>query len=298
MTLPQFVKLVEVGPRDGLQNESIEIPIDVRVDLINKLSDTGLSVIEAGSFVSPSWVPQMAGTDTVLKRINRKVRVSYPVLVPNMVGYKQAKAAGTQEIAIFIGATETFNQKNLNASIKESLHKYQEVCQQARQDNMFIRGYISCVLGCPFEKTVTPAQVVPIAQTLFQMGCDEVSLGDTLGVGTVKGTKGLINALKEVCEVEKLAVHFHDTYGQALVNIYAAMEEGIHIIDSSILGLGGCPYAEGASGNVATEDVVYMLDGMDIETGVDLTKLIEVGRYICDRIDLRPASKAAYALNA
>lgn len=298
MALPQFVKLVEVGPRDGLQNESFEIPIDVRVDLINKLSDTGLSVIEAGSFVYPSWVPQMAGTDTVLKGINRKARVSYPVLVPNMVGYKQAKAAGAQEIAIFIGATETFNQKNLNASIKESLHKYQEVCQQARQDNMFIRGYISCVLGCPFEKIVTPAQVVPIAQILFQMGCDEVSLGDTLGVGTVKGTKNLINALKEVCEVEKLAVHFHDTYGQALVNIYAAMEEGIHIIDSSILGLGGCPYAEGASGNVATEDVVYMLDGMDIETGVDLTKLIEVGRYICDRIDLRPASKAAYALNA
>lgn len=286
-----FVKIVEVGPRDGLQNETFHVPVDVRIEFINRLSETGLTEIEAGSFVSPEWVPQMAGTDEILKRIKRNPRVTYPVLVPNMMGYEKARAAGAHEIAIFAAASETFSEKNINCSIEQSLKRYQDICAAARKDNIVVRGYISCIFGCPYETVVPLERVLDVANALFEMGCAEVSLGDTIGVGTVLQTKELIQRLSGVADIAKLAVHFHDTYGQALVNIYAALSEGIRIVDSSIMGLGGCPYAEGASGNVATEDVVLMLDGMGMETGVDLNKLIATGSYICDYLEKACRSK-------
>ncbi len=296
MALPKSVKLVEVGPRDGLQNEPQTVSTDVKVELIDRLSRTGLRVIEAGSFVSPKWVPQMADTADVLARIARAPNASYPVLVPNMRGLEDARAAGVRDIAIFAAASETFSRKNINASIDESLTRYDEVCAAARANAMTIRGYISCVLWCPYEGRVESAAVARVAERLLAMGCYEISLGETIGKGTPGEVQLLIAALARSIPREKLAVHFHDTYGQALANVFAALELGIAAVDSSVAGLGGCPYAAGATGNVATEDVLYMLNGLGISTGVDLPLLVETGRFISDRLGRPPASRANMAL--
>ena len=296
MALPKAVKLVEVGPRDGLQNESKTVSTDVKVELIDRLSRTGLRVIEAGSFVSPKWVPQMADTADVLARIARAPDVSYPVLVPNMRGLEDARAAGVRDIAVFAAASETFSRKNINASIDESLARYDEVCAAGRSHAMTIRGYISCVLWCPYEGRIEPDAVVRVAERLLAMGCYEISLGETIGKATPGEVQLLIAALARSIPREKLAVHFHDTYGQALANVFAALELGIATVDSSAAGLGGCPYAPGATGNVATEDVLYMLNGLGISTGVDLALLVETGRFISDRLGRPPASRANMAL--
>lgn len=293
MALPSTVKIVEVGPRDGLQNETVTVPVDLRVALIDRLSDTGLSTIEVGSFVSPKWVPQMDKTAHVLQKIQRRTRVSYPVLVPNMQGYKSAVAAGADEVAVFAAASEGFSQKNINCSIDDSLSRYAEICTVAAADGIQVRGYMSCVQGCPIEGSVSIDCVAHVSKKLYDMGCYEVSLGDTIGVGTISGVQEMIRRVSEDVPLDHIAVHFHNTYGQALVNIYAALQLGVHIVDSSILGLGGCPYAQGATGNVATEDVLFMLDGLDIETGVDMRKLIEVGVFICDNMDLSGHSRVS-----
>jgi hydroxymethylglutaryl-CoA lyase len=295
--IPRSVKMVEVGPRDGLQNESATLGTDIKVELIDRLSDTGLSVIEAGAFVSPKWVPQMADTADVLARITRKPDVLYPVLVPNMKGFEAARAAGATEIAIFTAASETFTQKNINCSIDESLERFAPVCAAAAKANVKVRGYISCVLGCPYEGEVPPTCVGGVAARLLALGAYEISLGDTIGVGTPAMTQAMLDAVAAQVPVEKLAVHFHDTYGQALANILAALEKGVAVIDSSVAGLGGCPYAPGASGNVASEDVLYMLNGMDICTGVDLDKLARIGRFIADALHRTPNSKVNIALS-
>ena len=296
MTLPKFVKLVEVGPRDGLQNESKTVSTDIKVELIDRLSRTGLRVIEAGSFVSPKWVPQMADTAAVLARIHRAPNASYPVLVPNLRGLEDARAAGAGDIAVFAAASETFSRKNLNASIDESLTRYEEVCMAARAHAMTVRGYISCVLWCPFEGAIEPSAVLRVAERLVAMGCYEVSLGETIGKGTPGEVQRLIATLVERIPRELLAIHFHDTYGQALANVFAALELGIAAVDSSVAGLGGCPYAPGATGNVASEDVLYMLNGLGISTGVDLAAVVETGRWIADHLGRPPASRANRAL--
>jgi hydroxymethylglutaryl-CoA lyase len=297
MTLPKSVKLVEVGPRDGLQNESKIIPADIKVELIDRLTRTGLQVIEAGSFVSPKWVPQMADTADVLARISRAPNTSYPVLVPNLRGLDDARAAGARDIAVFAAASETFSRKNINASIDESLARYNEVCAAARRHSIAVRGYISCVLWCPYEGRIAPDPVLHVAERLLGMGCYELSLGETIGKGTPGEVQGLIDTLVRSVPREKLAVHFHDTYGQALVNVFAALQMGVATVDSSIAGLGGCPYAPGAAGNVPTEDVLYMLDGLGIRTGVDLGKLVTAGRFISDHLARPPASRANRALS-
>jgi hydroxymethylglutaryl-CoA lyase len=296
MTLPESVNLVEVGPRDGLQNESKTVSTGIKIELIDRLSRTGLPVIEAGSFVSPKWVPQMADTRDVLARIKRAPNASYPVLVPNMRGLQDAREAGATDIAVFAAASETFSRKNINASIDESLARYQEVCDAARAHAMTIRGYISCVLWCPYEGAIQPSAVLRVAERLLGMGCYEVSLGETIGKGTPGEVQRLIATLVERIPREMLAVHFHDTYGQALANVFAALELGIATVDSSVAGLGGCPYAPGATGNVATEDVLYMLNGLGIHTGVDLALLVEAGRFISDNLGRPPASRANRAL--
>lgn len=291
------VKIVEVGPRDGLQNE-VPVTLQDKVDLINRLSQTGLSVIESGSFVSPKWVPQMAGSGEIYQLIKKKAGINYPALTPNMKGYEAAIAAGVEEVAIFGAASESFSQKNINCSIAESLQRFEPVMAQAKLENVPVRGYVSCVLGCPYEGDVPVENVVKVAQHLYQMGCYEISLGDTIGVGTPQKAKAMLAAVAEVVPMEKLAIHFHDTYGQALANIYACLELGVGVIDSAVAGLGGCPYAKGASGNVATEDVVYLLNGLNIEHGVDLNKLVEAGKYICQALNKPPQSKVANALLA
>ena len=296
MSFPAAVKIVEVGPRDGLQNESVTVPADIKVRLIEMLADAGLSVIEAGAFVSPKWVPEMATTAEVMRRIERRAGVSYPVLVPNLKGLELALECGVEEIALFAAATETFSQKNTNCSIAESIERFDAVIDAAQRAGLKIRGYISCVLGCPYEGEVSFDTVEMIAEKLFERGCYEVSLGDTIGVGTAGLARDLVERLALTLPVERLAAHFHDTYGQALANIHAVMQCGIAVIDSSVAGLGGCPYAKGATGNVATEDVVYMLDGMGIETGVDMDRLLEAGRFISDFLGREPVSRAATAL--
>ncbi len=298
MILPQKVRIVEVGPRDGLQNEAAVVPAAVKIELIHRLADAGLPVIEATAFVSPKWVPQMADNAVVMAGIRRKPGVAYPVLVPNLKGFEAALAAGAEEIAVFGAASEAFSQKNINCSIADSLARFEPVVQAAQRHGVRVRGYISCVAGCPYQGAVAPAAVADVAAELARMGCYEISLGDTIGVGTARQIQTMLSTVATAVPMEKLAVHFHDTWGQALANIFAALELGVASIDSSVAGLGGCPYAKGASGNVATEDVVYMLNGLGIDTGVDLDLVFEAGRYICGALQREPASKAARALAA
>ncbi|MCR8921354.1 hydroxymethylglutaryl-CoA lyase [Dasania sp. GY-MA-18] len=294
-TLPSTVKIVEVGPRDGLQNESQTIPTAVKIKLIELLTDAGLNYIEAGSFVNPKWVPQMADSDQVFQGINRRPNTTYAALTPNMQGYQRAMAAGANEVAIFAAASESFSQKNINCSIQESLNRFAPILAAAQQAQIPVRGYISCVAGCPYEGAVSATAVADIAEQLFTLGCYEISLGDTIGVGTPGQITELIARCKQRLPVSKLAVHFHDTYGQALANIYAALLAGVNVVDSSIAGLGGCPYAKGASGNIATEDVLYMLNGLNIASGVKLDKLLTAGHYISEFLQRPSGSKVANA---
>ena len=293
---PARVRMVEVGPRDGLQNEAKTVPAAVKIALIDRLGRAGLKAIEAGSFVSPKWVPQMADTAEVLAGIERLPGVSYPVLVPNMKGFDAAKVSHVEEIAVFGAASESFSQKNINCSIDESLDRFAPVCEAAKGAGIRVRGYVSCVLGCPYEGEIAPEKVAHVSQRLAALGCYEISLGDTIGVGTPAKAERMIEAVAAVVPRERLAVHFHDTYGQALANILAALEAGIATVDSSVAGLGGCPYAAVASGNVASEDVLYMLNGLGIESGVDLPALADAGAYICKELGRAPASKVAQAL--
>ncbi|MGN2436919.1 hydroxymethylglutaryl-CoA lyase [Pseudomonas syringae] len=295
MPLAQKVNIVEVGPRDGLQNEAQPISIEDKVRLVDELTAAGLMHIEVGSFVSPKWVPQMAGSAQVFEQIQRREGVIYSALAPNLRGFEDALAAGVREVAVFAAATEGFSQRNLNCSISESLARFAPIMAAARLHGVRVRGYVSCVLGCPYEGTVAPEQVAAVANELYAMGCYEISLGDTIGTGTPGATRALINAVAAQIPRGKLAGHFHDTYGQALVNIYASLEEDVHIFDSSVAGLGGCPYAKGASGNVATEDVLYMLQGLGIETGVDLDLVIKAGQRICDVLQRSNGSRVAKA---
>ena len=296
MTLPKRVKMVEVGPRDGLQNEPRPVAAAVRIGLIDRLARAGLAVIEAGAFVSPKWVPQMADTAEVLAGIDRRPGVSYPVLVPNQKGFEAALAAGTEDIAVFGAASESFSKRNINCGIEESLARFRPICAAALERGIRVRGYVSCVLGCPYEGDIAPAAVAAVAEKLHAMGCHEISLGDTIGVGTPGGAGAMIEAVAARVPRERLAVHLHDTYGQALANILAALERGVAVIDSSVAGLGGCPYAPGASGNVASEDVLYMLNGLGIETGVDLDRLVAAGKFICQALGRASSSKVATAL--
>ena len=298
MRLPAQVKMVEVGPRDGLQNEPKPVAADVRIELIERLADAGLTAIEAGSFVSAKWVPQMAGTDKVLAGLRPRPGVSYSVLTPNMKGLEGALAAGASEVAVFAAASETFSRRNINCSIEESLGRFAEVARAARAKNVRVRGYVSCVLGCPYEGEVAAEAVARVAGSLLEMGCYEISLGDTIGVGTPAKAQAMIDKVAASVPIERLAVHFHDTYGQALANVLAAMTKGVASVDSAVAGLGGCPYAAGASGNVASEDVLYMLDGLRIRTGVDLHKLAEAGRFISEALGRESASKVARVLAA
>lgn len=293
--IPGRVRIVEVGPRDGLQNEAASVPVDARVAFIEALADAGLQTIEAGSFVSPRWVPQMAGTAEVLQRLRPRRDVSYPVLVPNMIGLDAARACGAGEIAVFGAASESFSRRNINCSIAESLARFRPVCGAALAAGMRVRGYVSCVLGCPYEGDVAPAAVAGVASELMALGCYEVSLGDTIGVGTPLKARGMLEAVARHVPLQALAIHFHDTYGQALANILACLELGVSVVDSAAAGLGGCPYAAGASGNVATEDLVYMLDGMGVLTGVDAGRVVAAGRLISAALGRQPASKLAAA---
>jgi hydroxymethylglutaryl-CoA lyase len=297
-SLPTRVRIVEMGPRDGLQNEKGEVPTAIKLELIDRLGDAGLKAIEATAFVSPKWIPQMADHTEVLEGIRRRPGVGYPVLTPNLKGYASAKAAGATEVAVFGAASEAFSKKNINCSIAESLERFRPVVEAARKDGIKVRGYISCVVGCPYEGEVAPAKVGEVAAALYGMGCYEISLGDTIGVGTPKKTQAMIEACLKHVPAAKLAGHYHDTYGQALANIYASMEMGLATFDASVSGLGGCPYAKGASGNVATEDVVYLMEGLGIETGIDLDKLVDTGAWISDFLKRAPGSKAGRAIAA
>ncbi|CAO2203167.1 unnamed protein product [Urochloa humidicola] len=295
--LPRCVKIVEVGPRDGLQNEKDIVPTPVKVELIRRLAASGLSVVEATSFVSPKWVPQLADAKDVMEAVRNIEGVRLPVLTPNLKGFEAAIAAGAKEIAVFASASEGFSKSNINCTIKESLARYNDVALAAKEKEIPVRGYVSCVVGCPVDGPVPPSNVAYVAKELYDMGCYEVSLGDTIGVGTPGTVVPMLKATMSVVPVEKLAVHFHDTYGQSLSNILISLQMGVGIVDSSVAGLGGCPYAKGASGNVATEDVVYMLNGLGIKTGVDLGKVMAAGEFICKHLGRQSGSKAATALS-
>ena len=291
------IKIIEVGPRDGLQNETSLLPVEYKVELINQLSEAGLSHIEAGSFVSPKWVPQMASSDEVFKQINRTPSVTYAALTPNLQGLQSAIESGVDEIAVFTAASELFCRTNINCSIEESINRFKPLMSLARQHNIKVRGYVSCIMGCPYEGDIPQKNVLETSRKLLELGCYEISLGDTIGVGTANRIKSLLTLLKNEFSTDQLAVHFHDTYGQALTNIYASLEQGISTIDTSVAGLGGCPYAKGASGNMATEDVIYMLHGLGVNTGVNLEKLIAAGNYICNKLNRQNGSKVALASN-
>jgi len=293
--LPRHVRIVEVGPRDGLQNEKTFLPTATKIELIDRLSDTGLQTIEATSFVSPKWVPQLADAADVYTAIRKETGVRYPVLVPNLQGYERARAVGVSEIAVFTAASEAFNRKNINASIDESIERFTPVIERAKVDGVAVRGYVSTVLGCPYQGEVPVADVVRVAKRLHDLGCYEVSLGDTIGIGTPAKAKSMLAAVAEHVPMSALAVHFHDTRGQALANILACLEIGVAVIDSSVSGAGGCPYARGATGNVASEDVVYMLRGMGVETGIDLDKLVETGRWLSGQLMRDNGSKVGKA---
>jgi hydroxymethylglutaryl-CoA lyase len=294
-TLPAQVRIVEVSPRDGLQNESMPVPTAVKIELIDRLAACGLPVVEATSFVSPRWVPQLADGAAVLAGIHRRIGVRYPVLVPNLHGYAAARAAGADEIAVFTAASEAFNRKNINASIDESLERFVPVLEHARAEGVRVRGYVSTVLGCPYQGEVPLSDVVRVAARLHALGCAEISLGDTIGVGTPLKARAMLRAVAGEVPLAALAVHFHDTYGQALANILACLEEGVSVVDSAVAGTGGCPYARGATGNVASEDVVYMLHGMGIATGVDLPALIAAGQWLSGQLGRPGASRVARA---
>ncbi|WP_448650635.1 hydroxymethylglutaryl-CoA lyase [Pseudomonas fluorescens] len=298
MPLPSHVRLVEVGPRDGLQNEARPISVADKVQLVDALTHAGLSYIEVGSFVSPKWVPQMAGSADVFAQIQRKPGVTYGALAPNLRGFEDALAAGVKEVAVFAAASEAFSQRNINCSISESLERFAPIMAAAKQHGVSVRGYVSCVLGCPYEGDIAPQQVAAVARELYAMGCYEVSLGDTIGTGTAGATRRLFEVVGAQVPRDRLAGHFHDTYGQAIANIYASLLEGINVFDSSIAGLGGCPYAKGASGNVATEDVVYLLNGLGIDTGIDLDALIRAGEQISHVLGRPSGSRVAKARNA
>ena len=289
------IQIVEVGPRDGLQNEKIWVETETKIALIEKLADAGLTKIEYASFVSPKWVPQMKDAFEVLSGIERRPGVTYPVLTPNLKGFERALEAGVTEVAVFGAASEAFSQKNINCSISESVERFRPVLEAAQKNNVRVRGYISCVLGCPYQGEVPLENVVNLAEKMLEMGCYEISLGDTIGIGTPLKAKKMVETVAEKVPVSNLALHFHDTRGQALANIYACLELGVSVIDASVSGLGGCPYAQGASGNVATEDVVYMLHGIGIKTGVDIEKLIETGRFISDVFGRLPQSRVSCA---
>ncbi|HEY1986914.1 MAG TPA: hydroxymethylglutaryl-CoA lyase [Terracidiphilus sp.] len=295
MAIPQKVRIVEVGARDGLQNEKQVVSTHIKIEFIHRLAASGLRTIEATAFVSPKWVPQMADHAEVLRALPHNPAVSYPVLVPNMRGFEAAVAAGAREVAVFAAASETFSQRNINCSIAESLERFAPVFNAARDLDIRVRGYVSCALGCPYEGAIDPARVAVVAGSLFESGCYEVSLGDTIGVSTPSRTIVLIEKVAERVPIDRLAGHFHDTYGQALANIYAALMTGVHVFDASVSGLGGCPYAPGAAGNVATEDLLYMLNGMGIETGVDLDKLIAAGSFICEQLGRQTQSRVVRA---
>jgi len=291
MTLSDSVRIVEVGPRDGLQNENAIISVSDKIALINRLSACGFRAVEATSFVSPKWVPQLADAAEVFTGIEKFPGVSYPVLVPNLQGYDRARAVGATEVAIFGAASEAFSQKNINASIDESIERFIPVLEQAKTDGVKVRGYVSTVLGCPYQGNVPVSDVVRISKRLFELGCYEISLGDTIGIGTPKNARAMLVAVAGEIPMASLAVHFHDTRGQALANILACLEEGVRVVDSAVSGTGGCPYAKGASGNVATEDVVYMLEGVGMQTGIQLDKLIDTGRWLSQLLGRETGSK-------
>ena len=295
MNLPQRVRIVDVGPRDGLQNEKKLVSTDTKVELIARLGAAGLKAIEATSFVSPKWVPQMGDNSEVMTRIVRLPGVDYPVLTPNLKGFEAALAAGAKEVAVFGAASESFSQKNINCSIAESLDRFVPVVEAAKAAGIRVRGYVSCVLGCPYEGEIAPEAVASVAATLYAMGCYEVSLGDTIGVGTPGKTRRMLDTVARQVPMDKLAGHYHDTYGQALANIYASLQAGVATFDSSIAGLGGCPYAAGASGNVATEDVVFMLNGLGIDTGIDLDALVDTALWISEKLGRPCGSKVSLA---
>jgi len=298
MGLPPTVKIVAVGPRAGLQNERASVPTAIKIELIERLANTGLPVVEATAFVSPKWIPQMADNAEVMAGLKRKPGVVYPVLTPNLRGFEAAVAAGAEEVAVFGAASESFSQKNTNCSIAESFERFKPVTEAAKAHGLRVRGYVSCVVACPYEGDVAPVKVAEVADRLFGMGCYEISLGDTIGVGTPGKIKSMIEAVAKRVPLDRLAGHYHDTYGQAAANIYASLECGVAVFDASVAGLGGCPYAPGASGNVATEDVIYMLQGLGIETGVDLDKLVDAGEFICTALGRQTTSKVARAILA
>ncbi|HDS1207669.1 TPA: hydroxymethylglutaryl-CoA lyase [Shewanella algae] len=295
--LPPKVSLFEVGPRDGLQNET-SVSTQAKIALIEALADAGVKRIEAASFVSPKWVPQMADSGEVLRGISRRAGVCYSALTPNLKGLELALDAGADEVAVFAAASEGFSQKNINCSIEESIARFEPLLSRAKEQGIRVRGYVSCVLGCPYDGEIAPAEVARVADILHQLGCYEISLGDTIGVGTPLKARKMVETVAERVPVERLALHFHDTYGQALANILACLETGVSVIDTSVAGLGGCPYAKGASGNLASEDLVYMLHGMGIDTGIDLNKLAQAGRQISQQLGRKTSSKVARALGA
>jgi len=290
-----FVRIVEVGARDGLQNEKTLLPTSTKIELIDRLSATGLLTIEATSFVSPKWIPQLADAAEVFTGILQASGVSYPVLVPNLEGYARARAAGATEVAVFTAASEAFNRKNINASIDESIERFAPVLAQAKTDGVAVRGYVSTVLGCPYQGEVPVRDVVRVARRLHELGCYEISLGDTIGVGTPGKARAMLHAVAQEVPMAALAVHFHNTYGQALANILACLEEGVRVVDSAVSGTGGCPYAKGATGNVASEDVVYMLHGMGMQTGIDLDPLIAVGAWLAEQLHKPTSSRVTQA---
>jgi hydroxymethylglutaryl-CoA lyase len=295
-TPSQHVRIVEVGARDGLQNEKTIVPTPIKIELIDRLSETGLQTIEATSFVSPKWVPQLADATDVYTSIRKKPSVRYPVLVPNLQGYERARAVGAAEVAVFTAASEAFNRKNINASIDESIERFAPVLERAQTDGVAVRGYVSTVLGCPYQGDVPVADVVRVARRLHEIGCYEISLGDTIGIGTPAKARAMLAAVAQAVPMSALAVHFHDTRGQALANILACLELGVAVVDASVSGAGGCPYARGATGNVASEDVVYMLHGMGISTGIDLDKLIDTGRWLSTQLNRNNNSKVGLAV--
>lgn len=293
---PTAVRIVEVGPRDGLQNEPTILPAATKIELINALSETGLRTIEVTSFVSAKWVPQMGDNSEVLRGINKVPGISYPVLTPNLKGFEAAIAAGAEEVAVFGAASESFTKKNVNCSIEESLARFQDVMDAAKKAQVKVRGYVSTVVGCPYEGKIKPSAVVRVVDKLLEMGCYEISLGDTIGVGTPGSFTEMLREVTRIAPVNMLAVHCHDTYGQALPNILTSLDFGIAVVDASVSGLGGCPYARGASGNAATEDVVYMLHGLGIETGIDLPRLVNVGKFISEKLGRQSESKVNRAM--